>query len=562
LQESITRAYHQLGIDQAEQGLLDEAVACFQKAPRIDPSLGDACEYLWKGLNQQGVLDETSHYCQKEIRREAVEAYFSSTCTYKIINLSHLNTDDKEYIKKSGLSLVQIESAIRDERSLEKIYMNSFGICPIKEYSKTEIKIGQIFQQSIVETSYIYTVCPFNGIVLRSNQSFVVGGIWPTPVHFYRFVGQEVFYLLVGDWIGDKMYIYIPSLELIIQLRYLHSKLQGAGLFNKFKGYMVSEWKQVLSYLSNPHKEIGAVLGFFWNIGHYTWNDLTGIQYLHEKNLLTKIDEFIAGSFEYFNVADIWPEDILPNKRIQIADAENLFKTVLANNCFTFRVTDFFIREDMTKRIRKASYQRCSQDFLQQIETAKQHFPLLCFQIRCHVRVWLSQCEGIANIINKLSKDFPNLGVVFDGWSRTEIDSPGDDVIITHENQEVAKITARLDPGIKTYNAIGCKTYEKVLWAEAVNTYIASVGSGLTFLNMIVNKKGVVHGHIDFTDACNSNFLLYQEDWNPYLCVPGYHQEGDLTPAMHRNYDCDWQLIYDKVLEIINCLCNKTSEQV
>lgn len=557
LQEILTRACHQLGIHEAEKGLLDEAVACFQKAPPIAPSLGDVYEYLWKGLNQQGVLDESSHYCQKEILRESVEVYFARTCIYKTINLWNLTNDDKEYLKNTGLSLDQIELTIRDQRSLEKIYTSSFGISPLKDYPQKEPKNGQLFQQSIVESSYIYTPCLFTGKILRSNQSYVIGGIWPTPIHFYRFVGQEVFYLLVGDWIGDKMYIYIPSRELIIQSRPLVSKLQGGGLLNKFKGYMLSEWKQVLSYLSNPHKELAAVLGFFGNIGHYTWNDLTGIEYLNEKKLLTKINKFIVGSFEYFNVVDIWPEDILPNKMIQIADAENLFQTVLASNCFTFRVTDLFITEDLTKRITKASCQRCSQDFLQQIEIAQQHFPLLSFQIRVHIRFWLSQVEGIANIINKLSKDYPDLGVVFDGWSRTEIESPGDNEMIALENGVVAKIIDRLDEKIKIYNAIGCQTYEKVVWAQAVDTYIAPFGSGLTFLNTIANKTGVVYGDVECADAATKNFLLYRENWNPYLLVAGYHREGDPTPAVHRNYDCDWSAIYDEVVKIINGLSKK-----
>ena len=558
LREGIARYYHQLGIHQAEQGLLDEAIVCFQKATTIDSTQGEGevYEYLWKGLNQQGVLDETSRYCQNDIQREAVEAYFSNTCTYKIINWWELNTDDKEYIKKAGLSLVKIDFSIRDQRSLEKIYMKSFGMSPIEESAKKETKNGRIFQQSIVETSYIYTVCPFNGKILRSNQSFVIGGIWPTPVHVYRFVGREMFYLLVGDWIGDKMYIYIPSIELIIQLRHLVSNLQGAPLFNKFKGYLVSEWKEVISYLSNPQKEVAAILGFFSNIGHYTWNDLTGIQYLHERGLLNNIDKFIVGSMEYFNISDIWQENIPPNKRIQVKDPQNLFKTVLINNCFTFRITDLLIKEDLANRISKGSYQRCSQEFLQQIEIAKQNFPLVCFQIRLHIRFWLSQVEGIAKIINELSKDYPNLGVVFDGWSRTEIDSPGDNEMIALENGEVAKIIDRLDARSKIYNAIGCKTYEKVLWAQAVDTYIAPSGSGLTFLSTIANKMGIVHGDSEFFhNRIKLDLSLSRENGIPPLLVPGYNLEGDLTPAVHRNYECDWSAIYDEVIKIIqSCL--------
>jgi tetratricopeptide (TPR) repeat protein len=556
LQEMIAKGFYELGLQNAETGKLSAGIKCFENVSLMQTK-GNIYDHIWRGLNSLGFLDETSFYCEIDIRREAVEAYFANTSTYRIISLWDVKADDKEYLKKVDLSLVQIELTHRDQRSLEEIYMNSFLENPIEKYPQQELKNERLFQQSIIETGYIYSVCPFSGKIIRSNQSYVIGGIWPTPVHFYRFVGQEIFYLLVGDWIGDKMYIYIPSLELIIQLRHLLSNLQGAHLFNKFKGYMVSEWKQVLSYLSNPHKQLGAVLGFFWNIGHYTWNDLTGIQYLYERDMLTKIDKFIVGSWEYFNVADVWPEEIIPSKRIQVEDPLNLFQTVLVNNCFTFRVTDFFIKEDMTNRITKGSYQRCSQEFLQQIEIAKQHFPLVCFQLRTHIRLWLSQVEGIANIINKLSKDYPDLGVVFDGWSRTEIDSPGDDKMIALENEEVAKIIDRLDARTKIYNAIGCRTYEKVVWAQAVDTYIAPVGSGLTFLNQIANKRGIVHGEVEFTEKANSNFLLYQENWNPYLLVPGYHREGDHTPVVHRNYDCDWNAIYDEVVKIIDGLSKK-----
>ncbi len=556
LREAIARCYHQLGIHQAEQGLLDEAIVCFQKATPIEPSLGEVYEYLWKELNQESVrvMDATSHYCQNDIQREAVEAYFSNTCTYKIINLWDLSNHDKEYIKKAGLSLVQIEFSIRDQLSLEKIYMKSFGIDPMKEYPNKQMKNGRVFQQTIVETGYIYTICPFKGKILRSNQSFVIGGIWPTPVHIYRFVGHEIFYLLVGDWIGDKIYIYIPSQEIIIKLRHQVSNLQDAALFNSFKGYLVSEWKDVISYLSKSHKEVTAILGFFGNIGHYTWNDLTGIQYLYEREILTKIEKFIVGPMEYFNIGDIWSEEIPNNKRIQ-GEQNNLFKTVLVNNCFTFRVTEFSIKEDLVKRISKSSYQRCSQQFLQQIDIAKQHFPLVCFQIRFHVRFWLSQVEGIANIINRLSQDYPDLGVVFDGWSRTEIHSHSDDEMIAIENAEVAKINARLDPGIKVYNAIGCKTYEKVLWAQVVDTYIAPSGSGLTFLSTIANKMGVVHGDSDFYhNRIKLDLSLSREDGIPPLLVPGYHLEGDQTPAVHRNYECDWSAIYDEVVKMVQNL--------
>jgi hypothetical protein len=52
--------------------------------------------------------------------------------------------------------------------------------------------------------------------------------------------------------------------------------------------------------------------------------------------------------------------------------------------------------------------------FLEEVERAKKHFPLLCIQIRSSI-TWVSQVEENANLIKKLAEDFPNLGVVFDG---------------------------------------------------------------------------------------------------------------------------------------------------
>ena len=90
------------------------------------------------------------------------------------------------------------------------------------------------------------------------------------------------------------------------------------------------------------------------------------------------------------------------------------------NNYITVWPTDWIIKEDMANRIYQGAVKRCSPSVLQVVEKAKHHFPLIWIAIRSHYRVWLSQVEGIANIINRLSSDYPNLAVVFDGWGRHE----------------------------------------------------------------------------------------------------------------------------------------------
>ena len=198
LREAIARELYELGFQNAEVGLVSEGVAVFEKISMMETKR-EIYEYLWQGLNSLSLatLDETSRYCQNKIELEEATNYFQHTSDYKVIDMCALTADDKEYIQRVGLFLPALELIAQDNLTLEEIYINNFkkdddsplhlaqqvkrasniidyaqpytGI-PREEY-KSDWQKGLYLQQSIVETGYVYTVCPFSGKVMRSNQS-------------------------------------------------------------------------------------------------------------------------------------------------------------------------------------------------------------------------------------------------------------------------------------------------------------------------------------------------------------------------------------------------------
>ncbi|CBN58033.1 MULTISPECIES: TIGR04372 family glycosyltransferase [Kamptonema] len=577
--------YCKLAILLAEKGLLDEAVACFQQAPQIQPSGGVIYENIWKGLNQLAPLDEEKFYYPTEINSVEVYQYFSQTCQYTVMGMDSLTEANQVFLSELGLSLANLEIIRQDSLALEEIYINSFGGSPKVNLSREalknprkkgvwlDVRHGRYFQNSIVETGYIYLLCPMTGKIIRSNHSFSLhcphqtgGGVWH-PIHIYRFVSRETFYLTVNSWLGNKSFLYFPNQELIIKLaeeRYVAQE----QVINMFKVDAVSYWPQVKTYLSEEKqkKEVAVDLGFFLNLGHYLWNDLTGIQKLSDNLTLEKVDKFLIGPNEFFKFGDVFPE-IPAEKIVKVADSWSLFKTIVDNNYMAVWTTDLVLNENLAQRIYQAAVKKCSSEFLQQVETSKKHFPLICFQIRTHCRVWLSQVEGIANIINNLYKDFPNIGVVFEGWSRPETEEPSGqnqketyyfEYMIENNNALVEQIIALLDPQISTYNAIGRIMYEIIAWDSALDMFVAPGGSGACLISWIANKPGVFHGN---TKACSAGA---EEYWNmsrenlvpPVFLSPSHvtdvpnseHTQNDL------NYDCDWNAIYIEVLEIVKGL--------
>jgi hypothetical protein len=558
----------------AKQGMLDEAISYFQKAPQMKLSEEAIYENIWKGLNQMPPsLDEDFLDYSTELNQQSAYKYFDKNSQYQEIFLCSLSEKDKIFLLDSGLSLANLELIFKNDFFLEELYINSFSRRSKHHLSKqVEGKAPTMWQclknhacnKSIVETGYIYSVCPKTGKVIRSQQS--LHSVSWLQILFYRFVGCEVFYLLIGHNLGCKICIYLPRLDLII---YHMKDPHIVTEINRFKSYTVTYWQEFKRYISsNAPKELVAAQGFYPNLGHYLWNDVTGIQYLYDNGILNKISKFLMGPHEYLKVADIFAE-IPPDKIVKIPDNLSVFKTILENNYFAVRATDYVITQGLATRIFEAYRKKCSKTFLEEVDRSKKHFPLICFQIRTHNRVWLSQVEGIANIITSLYPDFPNMGVVFEGFSRPEREELNKDVkktdytwdlekMIESENAVVDKIRTLIPPDICIYSAIGCMIYETIVWDHAMDMFIAPGGSGLTFISWIANKPGVIHGN---REACVSNAQRYwiesRENIVPPVCISLEYivdDEGSTSHPPNRNYDCDWKVVYQEAVKILKQL--------
>ncbi|CBN55134.1 MULTISPECIES: tetratricopeptide repeat protein [Kamptonema] len=550
--------YYKLAVLLAEQGKLDEALTCFQKAPHHSPSEAEIYESLWKGLNELAPLDVNNSYYRKEIKAPEALAYFNNHAKYTVIGLEFLSESDKILLEEVGLSLANLELMRRDSLALEEIYINSFGATLPIQLAKKESRTlglhyynwsqGMHLQQSLVETGYIYTVCPFTGKVLRSNQSFVIDSLF----NYYRFVGQEVFYYLVGDWFGSRICLYFPKRELIIPF-YSYPHINFGLSINRFKTYLVTYWQKVKAYLSNKQpKELVAVQAFMPNLGHYIWNDLAGIYHIVENGMVHHLTKFIIGAYEFMNVDVVFPE-IETDKIIRFSDSWQIFQYLLENNYCGVRLVDMYIKDKLSKRLYQTSLTKCSQEFLQQIEASKQDSPLLLVTLRSK-RSWVSQVEGIANVLNLLYADFPNLGVIFDGWSRTEREDPEAESVIAAEKDMMEKIITRLSGDIKTYSLIGATTYETLVWSDAIDFYITPMATSLTFVVWTAHKPGVTYGNTAFYGEnveFNYSSRTAENSIMPVFVPKEFIVDGHDPNPFSRSYECDWKAIYNEIFKLL-----------
>ncbi len=531
---------------------------------------------IWNALNQTSLetLENESSQYPTDINQQLVEQYFKLTSHYKIIKLTSLSDEDKQFLERKNIPLAHlklIQQSNHDTKQQE-IYLKHFGY-DIELHSKTGKELEKYpfypFINSMLETGYIYTTCPISGNILRSNQSFIVFSKYVGV--FYRFVGDEVFYLLAGGISGGKFQlvaVYLPRIDLIVDLVVDNRDVHVGPAINNFKKWMVSHWEIAKNSISRnvEKKQILNAVEFHFNLTHNLVNDLPGISLLHKMGLLNKVDHFFVGDYEFFGqLEDLYPE-ISKDKVIRLGNYENpnekISEIVLKNDYFPLSIRSNFLPEYLVENIYKVSLQKCSTSFLSKVDEANKSFPLIWIGIRTRRRIWISQVEGIASLVNKLYDDFPNIGLVFDGFSLadSQVNNSrvlGENRAIIEEMKEVVNgIINLIDyKDINIYDTVGCMMHESIVWANAVNFHISSMGAtGMTKVCLLANKIGIVHSNNAQLKFINWFGKSHRDDAVNQVCVPCHDIEDNKIKPREYSYECDWKLIYREAVKIMQKL--------
>lgn len=523
-----------------------EAIALYQSKVERPLSNEQIYELIWQGLNGLGSIPHELIKDRQSNKEDALK-YFEQNSQYQTIFLSRkLSAESKKIFKEAGLFAEYLTMILENMPGLQETYIKIRENFPDFHFAKEQVRKDNFkwehlnqdldFQQSLAETGYLYTVCPFQGKILKSNQSFIPV---PSEPHIiaYRFQSIQVFYLITGAAFGFKLCLYLPGKELLICASTAPQEWFYPSIINSLKSNFVINWSSVLEYISHDNpKNVVAITGVYGNLGHFWWNAVTGLEYLLTNQLLSNLDKIILGSRLYFDIGKIFPE-IDSSKIVSLQDhAIDLFNFCLDNNYVIGYFTNMLMTSDVVDRICRASLEQVTPNFMAQVEAAKLHFPLIWINLRSHNRSWVSQIPGYIEIINKLVEIYPNLGIVFDGFS--------------DEVNSLEQIQAGINPSVATYNALNCKIYESIVWSLAIDTYIAVIGSGLTLVTWIANKPGVAHG-----ERGHLGQMAWWQQVQTNSTLPLYPSHKDIIDVSSdpntANYDCDWSIIYKLLLKIL-----------
>lgn len=202
-------------------GRFQEADYYIQSAPPVKE--GNKYLSIWNNINNKNIdsLAE-NHECQIEIDFLRVKQYCIQNSNYKIFHLNEITEAESDFLFHQSLFVQYLKLNITEnlncESELDRIdFTNHSLFGSIDEFLE---KLGErtYFQSNQLTKGVIQIVCPSTGKILQSSYSFPFGNLKTMNMGCYRFVGQEVFYLITGRPWFEKHCLYFPEKEIVIYL--------------------------------------------------------------------------------------------------------------------------------------------------------------------------------------------------------------------------------------------------------------------------------------------------------------------------------------------------------
>lgn len=382
-------------------------------------------------------------------------------------------------------------------------------------------EIDRSYQASMARGLGFPAYCPASGELLRSRHAFLLQYQWK-PFVMHRFEGREVFYVCTGYNGSSRLFIFLPRTKTVIWIADPDFKIYDANeIIQSFASLLIQHCDACATYLKNPTKPV-AVVGND-NYGHYFWLTVSGLQFLVENGLENSLSGLVKISAQFARVEEIFPE-LAGLPIYDTPEREEAFLNCVTQGFLPIHFTDIAISEALAQRLRILAREKASPAGRPPADAPR---PLLWLNLRAHNKVWASQVEGYAEILNALAKDYGQASALLDG--------------VPDCLQIATEIAQRCGPNVTLYDGLKFSLWDKMNWAMESDGYICVIGTGLIICHSLAGARGVAHGNREHMTQLR--FWHTIQEGSPTPLAPRMEDVHDSGEGLQRDYDVDWRIL-------------------
>lgn len=314
-----------------------------------------------------------------------------------------------------------------------------------------------------------------------------------------------------------------------------------------------------------PPRQILVLETPFPHIGHHIWNGISGWETLG-RYLPAGDPRLRAGYFarvnEFCTVRELRPAAIPPENVLRLANAHDARRRAFEEGALIQLLKDNFLRSATIETVMRTAREKSDPAFRDRLAAMRRScYPLVLLTIRTDNRAWVNQAAGWPDLIARLRRRFPRLGVVIDG-TNSDVVKAGSHALMSVEEEHrlAAGIEAAIGDPAQVLNTVDMPVPHSLTAGEACDLFVAPLGAGMAKYRWINNLPGVVFSNPTFLHRRDPDSLLYDHfrdvpEKSVYLDPAAVVEVEDSYAGTRRaNFDVDVAALAEAVLGLIDGL--------
>ncbi len=355
------------------------------------------------------------------------------------------------------------------------------------------------------------------GVCLSGDESIIArSGIFLqdtgfVPVHAYRFelpTHSEIFYAVCADWNYGIQCFYFPRRELIIfpnasKRTYLNGHMRkpvDRALF----GAVAKDADLLCEYIPHGNDSL-AIFNFYRHIGHYLWNELTGLEAVSEAEAGLPIYSVGSTMSEmYGDIEDIFAQHS-PTVDRTIGSLWELPRVIYSKRLGFLHPTGNRISTKLRRRILENVDRVSSSTDIGELyrSVLDAYRNIVVLGLRVENRTLVDLAEFFKNVINFLASELGRVVIIIDGhntsWQTGQsYHTIGNSLGIHQPDQVEREILVKLcrafahDDRVKLISTLGSPVSSSIFWGSRADFFVAPWGAGLAKYRWVCNLPGVI----------------------------------------------------------------------
>jgi tetratricopeptide (TPR) repeat protein len=312
-------------------------------------------------------------------------------------------------------------------------------------------KSAGALQGKMLCTGELEAISPLDGLMRKATTGFILEYNRKATVPHagsgaaYLCEGVDRVFVLFSGEDNWPMAWYYPCENLLVRERsFIETERHLIGNIIDLQALIVRNLALCTIYAgatrslirSESKHRTALIVGSSDYISTHLFEDLSGFQRCLDDESVWSADEILIVSREYYGrLEDIFPEiSHLANiRRCDFTDIEDYNLYIMESNLFPVRVAGGLVDQDVAERVISLARREGYGYEPLQPRPDKGHFPIIFISLRSHGRRWLESSANIAQILNDIYAEYPNLEVIFDGHCRFPVDTLDPDVFSTEQ---------------------------------------------------------------------------------------------------------------------------------